>query len=155
MLSKKILSQILENNGAEDIAEVSIYLFNDIVSKISIEIASIAVKLTRLKGNKTIQKDSIKVGVNNFLGKNPDNLEAKMFPASNIKDILEKSHAKRVSREAFDYINKIITWLSEEIALSAVIMSHANKMKLIDEEVIKLGTQKFLGKEIQNKMEEN
>ena len=54
MLSKKILSQILENNGAEDIAEVSIYLFNDIVSKISIEIASIAVKLTRLKGNKTI-----------------------------------------------------------------------------------------------------
>ena len=57
MLSKKVLSQILKNNGAEDISEVSIDLFNDIVSKISVEITSIGVKLTRLKGNKTIQKD--------------------------------------------------------------------------------------------------
>lgn len=155
MLSKKILTQILENNGAEDIAEVSIDLFNDIVSKISIEIASIAIKLTRLKGNKTIQKDSIKVGVNNFLRRNPDNLEAKIFPVSNIKDIMEKSNAKRVSKDSIDYFNKVISWISEEIALNAVILTHTNKIKLIEEEAIKLGTQKFLGKEVQNKMEED
>lgn len=155
MLSKKVLSQILKNNGAEDISEVSFDLFNDIVSKISVEITSIAVKLTRLKGNKTIQKDSIKVGINNFLGKYPDNLESKMFPVSNIKDIMEKSDAKRVSKNTVDYINKVITWISEEIALNAVILTHNNKKKLIEEEAIKFGTQKFLGKEIQNRMEDD
>lgn len=155
MLSKKILIQILENNGAKDIAEESVDLFNDIVSKISLEITSIAVKLTRLKGNKIIQKDSIKVGVNNFLGEYPDSLEEKMFPLSNIKELMEKGDAKRVSKDAVDYINKIISWISEEIALNAVKLTHANKMKLIKEEAIKFGTQKFLGKEIQNKMEEN
>lgn len=155
MLSKKVLSQILKNNGAEDISEVSFDLFNDIVSKISVEITSIAVKLTRLKGNKTIQKDSIKVGINNFLGKYPDNLESKMFPVSNIKDIMEMSDAKRVSKNAVDYINKVITWISEEIALNAVILTHNNKKKLIEEEAIKFGTQKFLGKEIQNRMEDD
>jgi len=155
MLSKKVLSQILKNNGAEDISEVSIDLFNDIVSKISVEIISIGVKLTRLKGNKTIQKDSIKVGINNFLGKYPDNLESKMFPVSNIKDIMEKSDAKRVSKNTVDYINKVITWISEEIALNAVILTHNNKKKLIEEEAIKFGTQKFLGKEIQNRMEDD
>lgn len=155
MLSKKVLSQILKNNGAEDISEVSFDLFNDIVSKISVEITSIAVKLTRLKGNKTIQKDSIKVGIYNFLGKYPDNLESKMFPVSNIKDIMEKSDAKRVSKNTVDYINKVITWISEEIALNAVILTHNNKKKLIEEEAIKFGTQKFLGKEIQNRMEDD
>jgi len=155
MLSKKVLSQILKNNGAEDISEVSFDLFNDIVSKISVEITSIAVKLTRLKGNKTIQKDSIKVGINNFLGKYPDNLESKMFPVSNIKDIMEKSDAKRVSKNTVDYINKVITWISEEIALNAVILTHNNKKKLIEEEAIKFGTQKFLGREIQNRMEDD
>lgn len=155
MLSKKILIQILKNNGAEDIAEESVDLFNNIVSKISIEITSIAVKLTRLKGNKTIQKDSIKVGVNNFLGKYPDNLEEKMFPVSNIKEIMEKNDAKRVSKDAVDYINKIISWISEEIALNAVTLAHANRMKLFDKEAVKLGTKKFLGKEIHKKMEED
>ncbi len=155
MLSKKVLSQILKNNGAEDISEVSIDLFNDIVSKISVEITSIGVKLTRLKGNKTIQKDSIKVGINNFLGKYPENLESKMFPVSNIKDIMEKSDGKRVSKNSVDYINKVITWISEEIALNAVILTHENKKKLIEEEAIKFGTQKFLGKEIQNRMEDD
>ncbi len=155
MLSKKVLSQILKNNGAEDISEVSFDLFNDIVSKISVEITSIAVKLTRLKGNKTIQKDSIKVGIYNFLGKYPDNLESKMFPVSNIKDIMEKSDAKRVSKNTVDYINKVITWISEEIALNAVILTHNNKKKLIEEEAIKFGTQKFLEKEIQNRMEDD
>jgi len=155
MLSKKMLIQILKNNGAEDIAEESVDLFNDIVSKISLEITSIAVKLTRLKGNKTVQKDSIKVGVNNFLGKYPDNLEEQMFLVSNIKALMEKSDAKRVSRDAIDFINKIISWISEEIALNAVKSTYENKMKLIKEEAIKLGTQKFLGKEIQTKIEEN
>jgi len=155
MLPKKILIQILKNNGAEDIAEESVDLFNNIVSKISIEITSIAVKLTRLKGNKTIQKDSIKVGVNNFLGKYPDNLVEKMFPVSKIKEIMEKNDAKRVSMDAVDYINKIISWISEEIALNAVTLAHANKMKFIDKEAVKLGTQKFLGKEIHKKMEDD
>lgn len=154
MLSKKVLSQILKNNGAEDISEVSFDLFNDIVSKISVEITSIAVKLTRLKGNKTIQKDSIKVGINNFLGKYPDNLESKMFPVSNIKDIMEKSDAKRVSKDAIDYINKIITWIAEEIALNAAKLTYNKKKKTLEEEAIKFGTQKFLGKdEEENKME--
>jgi len=155
MLSRKILLQIFKNNGAKDISEESIDLFNDIVSKISVEITSIAVKLTRLKGNKTIQKDSIKVGINNFLGKYPENLESKMFPASNIKDIMEKSDGKRVSKNAFDFVNKVITWISEEIALNAVILTHNTKKKLIEKEEIKFGTQKFLEKEIQNKKEDD
>jgi len=154
MLSKKVLSQILKNNGIKDISEVAFDLFNDIVSKISVEITSIAVKLTRLKGNKTIQKDSIKVGINNFLGKYPDNIESKMFPVSNIKDIMEKSNAKRVSKDAIDYINEIITWIAEEIALNAAKLTYNKKKKTVEEEEIKFSTQKFLGKdEEKNKME--
>ncbi len=154
MLSSNKLKRVLKNNGAENIAEESINLINEIVSKISEEITLIAVKLTRFKGAKTLQKDAIKVSIKTFLGRDPKKLEVKTFNISNIRNILAKSGAKRISKEAIDYMNKVISWIAEEIALNAVILTHTNQKKLVEEDSIKFGSQKFLGKDIeQNNVE--
>lgn len=75
MFSKQKIRTILKDNGAKRIAEKSIDLMNEIITKIAEEIAFGAVKLTHLRGAKTIQKDAIRVSTRQFLGKKLDNEE--------------------------------------------------------------------------------
>ena len=111
------------------------------------------VKIILLNGKANSGKDYY---YNNYLKKFSSSEHIVRFAfADAIKDIMKESDAKRVSKNAFDFVNKVITWISEEIALNTVILTHNTKKKLIEKEEIKFGTQKFLEKEIQNKKEED
>jgi len=111
---KITIKTILENNGVEEILDGTIDLMNEVISKISIEIATGAVRLTSLKGIKTIKNEAIKISTQEFLGKKLDNLEVRLFPNSQIRRLIEKGGAKRISKDSINYFNEIISKIIEE-----------------------------------------
>lgn len=150
IFSGKTIRKILKDNGAKEISDESIDLLNKIITRISDEIAVGAAKLTRFKGNMTIKNDAIKVSTQQFLNRKLENLELKLFEKSKIRDILKDNGAKRISKEAIELMNKIISKISEDIALGAVEIAYSNKDEIMKKEAIRLSTKQFLGIELDN-----
>jgi len=151
IFSGNTIRKILKDNGAKEISDESIDLLNKIITKISYEIAMGAVKLTRFKGYKTIKNDAIKVSTQQFLDRKLENLELKLFEKSKIRDILKDNGAERISKEVIEFMNKIISKISEDIALGAVEIAFSNKNEIIQKEAIRLSTKQFLGIDLDNK----
>jgi len=150
IFSGNTIRKILKDNGAKEISDESIDLLNKIITKISYEIATGAVKLTRFKGYKTIKNDAIKVSTQQFLDRKLENLELKLFEKSKIRDILKDNGAERISKEVIEFMNKIISKISEDIALGAVEIAYSNKNEIIQKEAIRLSTKQFLGIDLDN-----
>lgn len=150
IFSGNTIKKILKDNGAEVISDGTIDLLNKIITRISDEIAIGAAKLTRFKGNRTVKNDAIKVSTEQFLNKKLENLELKLFEKSKIRDILKDNGAERISKEAIELMNRIISKISEEIALGAVEIAYSNKDEVIQKEAIRLSTKQFLGIELDN-----
>lgn len=151
---KNTIRTILKENGVKNILNGTVDLMNGVITEISIEIAKSAIKLTSLKGAKTIKYDAIKVSTHEFLGKNLDNLEIKLFTSGQIRQILESSGAKRISRDSIDYMNKIISKITEEIALGIAKIIYSKGIEIDQNEAVKLSTQKFLEIKHNNKYNE-
>ncbi len=150
---KKTIKEILRNNGFKQIMNGTVDLVNEVISKISNEIALGAIKLTRLKGVKTIKNEAIKISAQDFIGRNLDNLEVKLFTNGQIRIILEQNAARRISSESLDYLNELISKTAEDIALDAAKLIHSRGSEIDQGMAIKLSTKKFLG--VQEKNENN
>ena len=150
---KNTIRTILKENGVNNILNDTVNLMNELITEISIEIVKGAIKLTNLKGIKTIRNDAIKVSTQEFLGKNLNDLEIKLFPNTQIKKLLENSGAKRISKESIDYLNRIISKIIEEIALGIAKLLYSMNEEINQKEAIKLSTQNFLGVELKKQEE--
>ena len=145
------IKTILKNNGVKNILDGTIDLMNEAITKISIEIADGAVKLTNLKGNKTIKNDAIKISTQEFLGKKLNNLEVKLFANNQIRRLLENSGARRISKDSINYFNEIVSKIAEEIALGIAKLIYSESNHIEQKEAVKISTQIFLGVEVGNK----
>ena len=152
MFKEAAIKRILKAKTDKRISENSVKLLNEILTKISEEIAFGAVKLTHLKGHKTIQKDVINLSAKQFLGRKINTENVKELPKTIMRKILINAGARRVSVEAIDLMNEIITQILEDIIFKAAKLTHDMNKKTIQKETIKLSTQQFL--EIETNKEE-
>lgn len=155
MFSKGLIKRIFKENGAERISEKAIDIFNQTLTKISKEISSGALQLTHFKGMKIIQTDAIIVSTQQFLGKTVEIKELKRFPSSVVKKVLSDKGVNRVSKESVETLNRILTDISNEIALNAVKSTYKEKKKTIKEDAIKTSTEKIFETEKENESEVN
>jgi histone H3/H4 len=155
LFPKVTIRTILKNNGVKNILDETIDLMNEVISKISLEIADGAIKLTKLKGIKTIYNDAIKISTQEFLGKRLNNIEVRLFANSQIRKIMEKSGAKRISKDAINCFNEIVSKIIEDIALDVAKIIFKNENQINQNEAVKLSTQNFLKVNNGNKNKED
>ena len=74
-----------------------------------------------------------------------------MFAKKRIRDILKNNGAKRISDTTIDLFNKVLSKIGDEIAFGAVELVYKSGRKTVKDEDIRISTQQFLGKKIEDK----